>query len=225
NGGKGVQGALSKGLSYLTARTSAASDPYVVALSILAHVRSGRNDVAAALAERLVSQAHLKDGMAYWELTGNTLFHSWGLPGQVEVTALALRALHAVSPGDDESTTHLIHQGLLFLAHKQDHYGVWYSGQTTWNVLSVMLELTKKSSGAEQPVEANLVINGKVAERVVIPQGKRSDGPVYVDVTNYIVAGKNTLEIQATTALALAGAQVSANYFVPWNSASRQQAW
>jgi hypothetical protein len=168
----------------------------------------------------------VKDGKAYWDLTGSTLFHSWGLPGQVEVTALVLRALGAFSPqGEKSPARELTNQGLIFLAHAQDHYGVWYSGQTTWNVLNAMLELTKKSLGDDQEVEARIVVNGKLAKTVEIPQGKQSIGPIYLDLSNYIAAGKNKIEIQAARPIGMTGAQVSADYYVPWTRASDREAW
>jgi A-macroglobulin TED domain/Alpha-2-macroglobulin family/MG2 domain/Carboxypeptidase regulatory-like domain/A-macroglobulin receptor binding domain len=218
--------ALNKGLTYLTAQSAASSDPYVTALSVLALVHAGRRDAAAPLAGRLSDAARLKNGMAHWELSGNTLFHSWGLPGEVEVTALVVRALHAFSPPDEQGPTHdLINQGLLFLARKQDQYGVWYSGQTTWNVLNTMLELASKSLGSDQAVEAKIVINGKLAKPVEIPEGKQSAGPVYLDLTNYLAAGNNKIEIQFAKTIALAGAQASADYYVPWTSVSGREAW
>lgn len=221
-----VKVSLTRGMGYLTTRTAASSDPYLTALSVLALVRTGRRDDAAPLVDQLSQAAHVKDGKAYWELSGSTLFHSWGLPGQVEVTALALRALHAFSPTEDlTARLPLINQGLLFLARKQDQYGVWYSGQTTWNVLNVMLELTKTPSADDQTVEAKIVINGKLARAIEIPQGKRSTGPIYIDLTNYLAAGKSKIEIQADKPMALAGAQVSASYYVPWSSVSAREAW
>jgi A-macroglobulin TED domain/Alpha-2-macroglobulin family/Carboxypeptidase regulatory-like domain/MG2 domain/A-macroglobulin receptor binding domain len=223
---KMIKTSLVSGLSYLAARTAANSDAYVTALSVLALVRAGRHEAAAPLVGRLLSAAHVKDGMAYWELSGSTLFHSWGLPGQVEVTALVLRALHAFSSPDDQGQTReLTNQGLLFLARKQDQYGVWYSGQTTWNVLNIMLELTKGSLSGDQAVEARIVVNGKLAKPIEIPEDKRSTGPIYLDLTNYIAAGRNKVEIQVTKPIALAGAQISADYYVPWTSVSGREAW
>jgi hypothetical protein len=221
-----VNAALAKGLSYINARTDAMSDPYVMALSVLAFIRGGNREAAAPLVDRLAKEAHVKDGKAYWELSGNTLFHSWGLPGQVEVTALVLRALHAFSTqGDQGPTQQLTNQGLIFLTRAQDQYGVWYSGQTTWNVLSVMLELTRRSPGDDQPVEAKVLINGKFAQTVEIPQGKLSTGPIYLDLTNYIRADKNKIEVRTARAIASAGAQVAANYYVPWDRNGDREAW
>jgi hypothetical protein len=220
-----VNGALANGLNYLSARTAGTADPYVVALSVLALIRGGHREAAAPLVDGLVKTAHMKDGKAYWELSGNTLFHSWGLPGQVEVTALVLRALHAFSTQDDQSSTHeLTNQGLIFLARAQDHHGVWYSGQTTWNVLSVMLELAKRPSGDDQPVEARIFVNGRLTKTVAIPKEKRSTGPIYLDLTGSIATGRNKIEIQIAKAIALAGAQASANYYVPWNMAADREA-
>lgn len=223
---KMLKASLASGLSYLTGGTTASSDAYVNALSVLALDRAGRHDAAAPLVGRLSSAAHVKDGMAYWELSGSTLFHSWGLPGQVEVTALVLRALHAFSSPDDQGQTQpLTNQGLLFLTRKQDQYGVWYSGQTTWNVLNIMLELTKGSLGGDEAVEARIVVNGKLAKPIEIPEGKRSTGPIYLDLTNYFAAGRNKVEIQVTKPIAMAGAQVSTDYYVPWASVSGREAW
>jgi len=135
-----------------------------------------------------------------------------------------VRALHAFStPGDQGPTHQLTNQGLLFLARKQDQHGVWYSGQTTWNVLNVMLELTRRSS-SDQPVETRIVVNGKLVKAIEIPEDKRSSGPIYVDLTNYLALGKSKIEIQTAKPIALAGAQVSANYYVPWNSVSGREA-
>jgi A-macroglobulin TED domain/Alpha-2-macroglobulin family/Carboxypeptidase regulatory-like domain/A-macroglobulin receptor binding domain len=223
---KMVKTSLTDGLRYLADRTAASPDAYVTALSVLALVRAGRHDEAAPLVSRLAGAARMKDGMAYWELSGSTLFHSWGLPGQVEVTALVVRALLAFSLPDDHGPTHLLtNQALLFLTRKQDQYGVWYSGQTTWNVLNVMLELTSRSSSADQAVQARIVVNGKLAGPVELPPEKQSTGPVYVDLTNYLAAGTNKVEIQVAKPTALAGAQVSADYYVPWTSTSGREAW
>src|SRR5215204_1932675 len=129
---------LDKALAYLKTRNTEIDEPYALALYGLSSLDAGNTEAAREIAQRLEKMAIPEGDKVYWNLETNTPFYSWGTAGRIETTALVLQLL--IKTKDQSSKTEeLISRGTMFLLKSKDRYGVWYSTQTTINVLDAFL--------------------------------------------------------------------------------------
>jgi hypothetical protein len=158
--------ALRGTLDYLSAKIEETDEPYANAAYALAAFDAREPDRANPAVARLVSLAREEGDASYWALETNTPFFGWGLPGRIEASALAVRALARAaeigaqresSPGRGAGVTGvagdlsrgpapnierirgLINSGIIFLLRHKDAYGVWYSTQATIDVLDTLV--------------------------------------------------------------------------------------
>ncbi|MCU0240297.1 MAG: carboxypeptidase regulatory-like domain-containing protein, partial [Pyrinomonadaceae bacterium] len=152
--------ALQKALNYLKSRNNEIDEPYSLALYALANFDSGNLEEAEKTVIRLQSLAKNEGNLVYWNLETNTPFYGWGTAGRIETTALVMQALlegkrqkvkgknendELISKGKRQKVKgknendELISKGTMFLLKNKDRYGVWYSTQTTINVLNTFL--------------------------------------------------------------------------------------
>jgi hypothetical protein len=133
---------LDKALNYLKSRNSEIDEPYALALYALANFDSGNLEEAEKTVIGLQSLAKKEGDLVYWNLETNTPFYGWGTAGRIETTALVVQALlegkKQKVKGKNENDE-LISKGTMFLLKNKDRYGVWYSTQTTINVLNTFL--------------------------------------------------------------------------------------
>jgi hypothetical protein len=217
--GKTAHDALMRALAFLDKKVEEIDEPYLIASYALASLDAGENERAARALAMLRRLALEEGDGSYWSLETNTPFYGWGLAGRIETTALVLQAL---TRGANEMDYALINRGLLFLLKQKDRYGVWYSTQATVNVLDALIALLSTSTGAQDdtPGEAAVVVNGKPAGIIKLPPAQQLTGPLTLDVSEYLRAGNNRVEIKRTGgARASISAQVVANYYVPWSRA------
>src|SRR5262249_39306632 len=139
----------------------------------------------------------------YWALAHNTPFYGWGHAGRVESTAMTILALSAV---DSTFNRSLIDQGILWLLHEKDRYGVWYSGQATVDVLKALLE-ADASRPSSAPVTFAVRANGRI-ERSAVVSPLKFDAPTFIDISDGIVQGNNSIEIENSTDSLSSSAQV-----------------
>jgi len=207
-------GHLHSALEYLGKHVQETDEPYFIANYALVASALGEQTAAAQARTRLQSLVHKRDGEAYWELQRNTPFYGWGTAGQVETTALVLRALAQ----DDNHANPLLFDGLRFLLQEKDRYGVWYSGQATVNVLKALIDLSDVSGAmnkGENPAE--IKINGKTAKTITIPSGKEIVNPIIVDLSEFFSPGEDQVELTGTSDAARSSAQLVSTYYVPWS--------
>jgi hypothetical protein len=208
---------LERALAFLTAHRDLADEPYIIASYALAAKATGDERTFEDLLEWLRKSVHQQQGGSYWSLERNTPFYGWGQTGALESTALALRALASGDSraGADRS---LIRQGLLFLLRNEDKDGMWYSGQTTVNVLKTLLSMVV-ARDRETAGEITVRVNGKEAKVVELPAGQGVAAPIEVDVSTQVMAGKNQVELEYASE-AMMSAQVVADLYVPWQDSS-----
>jgi hypothetical protein len=115
----------------------------------------------------------------------------------------------------------------LFLLRQKDRYGVWHSTQGTINVLDALLVLlardvdTARDSGA--PSSAEIIVNGKTIPAVELPSPNRLTGPATVDLTQFLKAGANQVEIRRGRGSSSASVQAVATYYLPWQESLATQ--
>jgi hypothetical protein len=204
--------AVSLAIEYLQKLPLQSSEPYVTASIALAALQSGNRQLADAALNVLRSQVHNENTAAYWMLETNTPFYGWGLPGRLETTALAVRAL-AAGGADAE----LVDKGLLFLLLNKDRYGMWYSTQATVRVLDVLVRLVgdRKTDGSGA---ANVLVNGVKVATVAFGSGQQPYNPVVMDLSKFMKQGANNIEVVEQKKTPTATVQLVESHYVPWNT-------
>src|SRR5689334_3682186 len=181
---------------------------------------------AKPIIERLRSLAHNEGSATYWALETNTPFYGWGLAGRVETTALVVQALSRYctsQAGACEDEQKLINRGLVFLLKQKDRYGVWYSTQATINVLDAMLAVLSTNKADARESKAEVVVNGRTVPTVTIPPSRELSSPIQVDLTKFLAAGNNKVEIKRPSGGSYASVQAVADYYVPWPANAKEQ--
>ena len=219
-----VSDSLKRALDFLARESQRMDEPYLLASYALAASAAKDVERAKPAIEKLRSLSRQEGNTTYWALETNTPFYGWGLAGRVETTALAVQALaqncNSQTSGCDADRT-LINRGLLFLLKQKDRYGVWYSTQTTVNVLNTMLFLfaNNSASNAQAQSAVDIVVNGSPVQATL--GNDQFNNPITVDISQFLKAGKNRIDIKLPLGLPLASVQAVANYYVPWSGADR----
>jgi hypothetical protein len=222
-----VEAALNRAVDYLRRQWTTSSDPYAIAQVALAAFHAGDKPLADAASARLLSMAHHEGDASYWSLESNTLFYGWGTTGRVETTALAVQALTMDAAADHKKNADnraAAEQGLIFLIRNKDGYGVWYSGQTTINVLESFLLLaqpeSKPRSAANLASTAEITVNGEKVSSIKLPDSGEVAGPVQMDLSKFLKPGHNHISISRAGESQTASVQAVARYYIPWDQSS-----
>jgi hypothetical protein len=168
--------------------------------------------------EKLRTLALEQANTTYWSLEASTPFHGWGLAGRIETTALVVQALRRncdSQNGGCDVDWKLINRARLFLLKQKDHYGAWHSTQATVNVLDAMLLMFSNNVARIAASSTDVVVNGSRVQTLQIDA--RSNNPITVDISGFLKAGKNRIEIKRPGNVPFASVQAVANYYVPWS--------
>jgi A-macroglobulin TED domain/Alpha-2-macroglobulin family/MG2 domain/Carboxypeptidase regulatory-like domain/A-macroglobulin receptor binding domain/Alpha-2-macroglobulin bait region domain/Macroglobulin domain MG3 len=183
--------ALEKALNYLKSNYSELEEPYTLALYALASFDAGNIIEAEKTVERLQSLAKVEGETVYWNLETNTPFYGWGTAGRIETSALVLQALlkHEGGRMKDENKN-LISKATMFLLKNKDRYGVWYSTQTTINVLDAFLASLSESKNQTISVKINgeklqdFAVSVDQIEPIIIPLNEKLTNINRLDITS-----------------------------------------
>lgn len=198
---------LAKALDYLKLRNAEIDDPYSLALFGLAALDAGDETLAKTIAQKIAASAKDEAGAAYWQLESNTAFNGWGTAGRVETTALAAQLFIRLKTEDG-----LVGKAMVFLLKNKDRYGVWYSTQTTINVLDTFVaSLADDVQAGLQRVQ--VMLNSRPIETVEIGPDKLDQ--MVIDLTGKLSADKNVIEIIAADGSPMM-AQIVADHYVDW---------
>jgi A-macroglobulin TED domain/Alpha-2-macroglobulin family/MG2 domain/Carboxypeptidase regulatory-like domain/A-macroglobulin receptor binding domain/Macroglobulin domain MG3 len=207
--------APAKALAYLKAKNAEIDEPYSLALYGLAALDSGDAATARLISIKLQQMAIQEGDAIYWNLETNTPFYGWGTAGRLETTALVLQLLiRDAAAREEKNTTRDIQIGMatLFLLKNKDRYGVWYSTQTTINVLDAFLAaLIPLRFGVTETVTVS--VNGKDLPGIAV----RADQlmPIVMDLAGDLDPASNRIEIKSAGYSPLM-AQVVATHYVDW---------
>ncbi len=237
--------ALQKALDYLKARNAEIDEPYALALFGLASLDAGNTDDAQQIAARLETMAKTEGAGAYWNLETNTPFYGWGTAGRIETTALVVQLLLKVQgskfnvqsqseskisnlkseiekqkTNDEKQTTNLVSKGTQFLLKNKDRYGVWYSTQTTINVLDAFLAAISDDDGkaANENRAAEIFVNNKKIKDVSLPPTNTLAFPIGVELP--VGANQNRVEIKVGGGKNSLMAQIVQTHYVGWQDFS-----
>jgi uncharacterized protein YfaS (alpha-2-macroglobulin family) len=209
--------ALRAGLEFLKKRLPEIKDAYALANFALASVSAGDAETAAAVAEKLNSELQNDKESFFWT-TANTLFYGWGTPAKIETTALVMQVFLRLN--ENNKFTANLARGLSFLLKNKDEHGVWYSTQTTVNVLDTLLLLQKSAKDAKPNTgeKTEIYINGKKIQDFNVDINALSN-PILIDASTYLTEAANRIEIKNGAGSAMIQAQLVAVHYIPWKDA------
>jgi hypothetical protein len=210
--------ALSKAMDYLRPEINDRTAPYTLGHYILAAVYSHRQQDVEFTRKILASLVHEEGDTVYWNLEVNmTPFYSWGLPGRLETTAIALQALAELADtSHDPHDVELIKRGLLFVFAHKDRYGVWYSTYASANVLRAIVVAMPQFKITGSGGIAQIIVNGKSAGEVHLPVANEVAGPVFTDISSLLAPGANKIEVVRPDDGSLLQAQIVSSHYIPW---------
>jgi uncharacterized protein YfaS (alpha-2-macroglobulin family) len=216
-----VKQAIARAQEYASHSVLALHDPYANALRLSLAADSGDVTAVEQLRKELIATVeHGRDG-SYWEFDGVSPFYGWGEGGRLETTAMALAAFNAAG---NEADKKLEDDALLYLLRNRDGYGVWLSGQATVRVLKALLPLAVSQLESASPGDFTLTVNGKPLSpeqtAAVKSDNQIIDAPRTIDLTAMVHAGANTIEFAGAGDAALANAQMTAWFYLPWAQAA-----
>jgi hypothetical protein len=201
---------MDKALGYLKTRNAEIDEPYALALFGLASLDAGNVETAREIAQRLEKMALSEGDKIYWNLETNTPFYGWGTTGRIETTALVLQLL-LKTEDQNPKTKDLISRATMFLLKSKDRYGVWYSTQTTINVLDAFLASLTESNN--QTIQVS--INGEKLKDFAVSSDQIE--PIILDLTDKIT-NANRLEITSSDDSTVMS-QVVKTHYVDWKDA------
>jgi hypothetical protein len=215
-----VNKSVARAIGWAATSAAAVHDPYASALRLRLQLRLANDSAAVAGLRTELAQTAQRDRQGiHWSSPGYSPFYGWGSAGELETSALVLSALRQGELSSADQA--LVNDALLYLLHSQDRYGIWYSGQATVRVLQALLPIAieqMKTPGKTQ--EFQLTVNGTsltgADAEALRADPKLLDAPRSLDLTAWLKPGHNELVFNGTSAVALASAETSATYYVPW---------
>lgn len=234
--------ALQKSLEYLKTRNAEIDEPYALALYGLASLDAKNFEDAKAVAAKLESMAISENSIVYWNLETNTPFYGWGTAGRIETTALVVHLLTRIQnleskvqsqseseisnlkskieeqrTKDKGQTTNLISKGTQFLLKNKDRYGVWYSTQTTINVLDAFLAaIGDVKAVGNEPRTAEIFVNNQKLKDIKLSPENGLSFPTDVELP--ISANQNRVEVKiAGENQSALMAQIVQTHYLGWN--------
>jgi uncharacterized protein YfaS (alpha-2-macroglobulin family) len=215
---RGGSDPIPSALAYLQKNVLQPQSPYVTASIALIAINIGDRALAERELARLIAEARSERDVVFWDLQTNTPFYSWGLPGRLETTAVVVRALAA--GGADPA---LIDKGLLFLMRNKDEFGIWHSTQATVRVLETLASLVggPRGKGRKGAGSAEVRVNGALVTKVAYGAGSQPNRPVTLDISKFLAAGANRVEVLADESASYATVQLVESHYVPWDSADK----
>ena len=196
--------ALQKSVEFLKNGLKENDDAFVLANLALTAVQIGDSSTENAATAKLSD-----NGNSSWT-TQKTPFNGWGKAAEIETTALVLQAF--LKSNQRENFNSQIGNGLLFLLKNKDEHGVWFSTQTTVNVLDAMIfyqKLQKPNSAANE--KAEIFINGVKVKEFDITGNLRN--PFIFDASQFLNQ-TNKIEIKGFQNPAMA--QIVSTYYTDW---------
>jgi len=219
-GRKEVGPAVDKAMKYLEGRIGEWNDAYMVGQYALAAAIGNHPAYIAKAKARLLELAHQEGPGTYWNLEANTSpFYGWGSAGRTEATALAVQALSLLrqkDPGDAKSSQYA-DQGLIFLLHNKDRYGVWYSTQATVNVLKALIAALPRVNSDSHPADAaEVLVDGQHLSSVRLPATGELSGPLLINLSSALHPGMNHIEVVRQHEGGLLQAQIVSTHYIRW---------
>lgn len=207
-----------KALDRLGSQIETSDSPYWLAVTALAASRAGQPDLAAQAVARLGKLIKPGTEQVSWNQSLETPFHGWGRAAEVETTALALRAILAVTGNVQASDWQSrFNRGLLYLLQNKDQHGVWLSTQASvavWELLFALHEPEREARKTASSLE--IWVNDQPFKTIELTGTENRWSPITVDLTERFAMGRNQVELRCPQPVALMSAQLMTSLYVPW---------
>ncbi|HNJ40533.1 MAG TPA: alpha-2-macroglobulin family protein, partial [Acidobacteriota bacterium] len=201
---------VERALQYLSTQAETTQEAYPLAQIALAAQAASHQPLAQKVISRLKALAIPAESAVFWNNPQETLFFGYGKTGRLETTALALEAL-----GKTDASSGLIGKGWLYLLENKDFYGGWYSTYATAQTLRAL----QTAFGSQQTTDTRIkvLVNGEQVTEFDL--SARNDQPMAINLAEKLTAEHNTIELQQTGGQLPLTMQVTAPYFLSWESA------
>ncbi len=185
---------ISKALSYIT---NAWNDDnkrstYLASLYLDSVPGSGfgQSSFKTTLITYLTNEAQFSsDGYYYWTYTTDGQY--WrALGGDVEITALALKAL---VENDPAALMPIIRSAVQWLLQRQSWYG-WGNTADTAAAISAIVALSQSEVSSDEDAEVTLIVNDNIIGSYDLSIS--SQPTIYLDLEQYFVIGENFIELE-----------------------------
>lgn len=195
-------------------------DAYMIGnYAIAANAMNDRPLMARARAS-LAELAHPEGRSTYWNLETNASpFYGWGDAGRLETTAIAVQALAALSEPDQDAKDQ-VNRGVQYLLSHKDQYRVWYSTHATLAAVEALAAAIPEGNDKGEGSKAEITVNGHRASSVELPAAKDAVGAIAVDLTGFLHAGTNVVQVVRPANGAPMNAQAITSYYVAWKNSS-----
>ena len=205
-----------KAFEYLNAKTGEITEPYALALYGIALFDAGDSAAARKIAVKLAAAAAAEGAGVYWNLETNTPFYGWGTAGRIETTALVVQLLTKIrTAADDRETADLVGRGTTFLLTSKDRYGVWYSTQTTINVLDALLAVIADGQPTKPENRvAEIFINEQKLKDIALPPENAVTSPINLNLP--VAAADNRVTVKISGGQSALMAQIVQTHYVGW---------
>lgn len=212
---------LEKASAFLRKRLPEMKDAYVLANFALTADALGEREIVKAISEKLQKLSQTENGATFWAVD-QTNFYGWGKTAQIETTALVLQVfLNAENNARIENN---LSGGLVFLLKNKDKYGVWFSTQTTVNVLNtlILLQEERLNKPANQSEKGEVFVNGQKV-REFSANSDNLNNPLIFDVSPHLTQNENRVEIKGLSNLNLTMAQLVSTHYLKWESIKTEE--
>ena len=108
----------------------------------------------------------------------------------------------------------------MFLLKNKDRYGVWYSTQTTVNVLDTVITLQKlqTSNSKDEKRKIEIFVNGAKAQGFEVSD-EGLQNPFILDVSAFTNQSNNRVEVRTSGSAGFTMAQIVSVFYVDWKTA------
>ena len=208
----GYQGpAVDNAKRFIETHLDASAKPDVYTLAVLANFAVDYSKDATfteKVMRRLLDARSEQGDQVQWKAE-ETSMYATGASAAVETTGLAVQAL--LKRGSDSAVAT---KAMTYLVSKKDAGGTWGTTQATIMALRALL-LSAEKGGATAKGAVEVILNGKVAERLALTS-ENNDLLLQFAFQEVDSRAANTVEIRFNGEGSLAY-QVAGRYFLPWN--------
>jgi CRISPR/Cas system CMR-associated protein Cmr5 small subunit len=213
-----IKNSLRKTVAFFRPKLPEIKDAYILANLALTAAAVGEAETAKAIAETLQNSAQTDNGALFWAVE-QTSFYGWGRAAQIETTALVLQAFLNLETSHDLATQTNLSRALAFLLKNKDRHGVWFSTQTTVNVLDALILLQKErlNKNSSQSEKGEIFVNGKSVREFPV-EASSLKNPLVFDLSEYLSENENRIEIKGLSGLNLTMTQMLATHYLKWEN-------
>lgn len=209
--------AAARARAFLERRLDAMEEPYAVAATALAALEVDDTELARKATERLVARTTTRDRETFWRLDGVTPYRGWGRAGDVETTALAVRALAVAREKNLDVPDRVLDGGLHFLLANKDRYGIWFSTQATVRSAEALLSVLDAgpSTSSPGPGKIDVFADGELVQTVKLS----GLNPIRLDLGEHV--GDASITLRGAGLSGEAMAELVTTHYEPWTSTAR----